>query len=105
MTELRRAGASVVTGGSAIDGPGYRHANTLLRVEGAQFLREPHALQTEAFGNVSLAVVVRDEHEATAVLEQLEGNLTGGIYSTSRGADEVLYWQLEPLLRAKVGAC
>ena len=103
VAELRRAGANVVTGGAAIDGPGYRHANTLLRVDGAQFLREPHALQTEAFGNVSLAVVVRDENEAAQVLDQLEGNLTGGIYSDSHGADEVLYWQLEPLLRAKVG--
>ena len=92
-----------MTGGAAIDGPGYRHANTLLRVDGAQFLREPHALQTEAFGNVSLAVVVRDEQEAAQVLEQLEGNLTGSIYSDTHGADEVLYWQLEPLLRARVG--
>jgi len=100
---LKKAGASVVTGGAAIDGPGYRHANTLLRVEGEQFLREPHALQTEAFGNVSLAVVVRDEQQAAQVLEQLEGNLTGSIYSDAHGADEVLYWQLEPLLRTRVG--
>jgi alpha-ketoglutaric semialdehyde dehydrogenase len=103
VAELRRAGAQVVTGGSAIEGPGFRHANTLLRVSGEQFLAEPHALQTEAFGNVSLAVVVRDEQEAAQLLEQLEGNLTGSIYSDSHGADEVLYWQLEPLLRAKVG--
>jgi NADP-dependent aldehyde dehydrogenase len=103
VAELRKAGASVVTGGAAIDGPGYRHANTLLRVEGEQFLREPHALQTEAFGNVSLAVVVRDEQEAAQVLGQLEGNLTGSIYSDAHGADEVLYWELEPLLRSRVG--
>ena len=103
VTELRRAGATVVTGGAAIEGTGYRHANTLLRVDGAQFLREPHALQTEAFGNVSLAVVVRDAGEAAQVLQQLEGNLTGSIYSDTHGADEVLYWQLEPLLRTRVG--
>ena len=103
VTELRRAGASVVTGGAALEGTGYRHANTLLRVDGAQFLREPHALQTEAFGNVSLAVVVRDADEAAQVLQQLEGNLTGSIYSDTHGADEVLYWQLEPLLRTRVG--
>ena len=103
VTELRRAGATVVTGGAAIEGTGYRHANTLLRVDGAQFLRESHALQTEAFGNVSLAVVVRDADEAAQVLQQLEGNLTGSIYSDTHGADEVLYWQLEPLLRTRVG--
>src|SRR5678815_4222 len=68
VAELRRAGAQVVTGGSAIEGPGFRHANTLLRVSGAQFLAEPHALQTEAFGNVSLVVVVRGDEEALEVI-------------------------------------
>ncbi|MDB4882683.1 MAG: Aldehyde Dehydrogenase [Gemmatimonadetes bacterium] len=101
--QLRAAGATLVAGGSAIDGPGYRHANTLLRVDGDQFLRAPHELQTEAFGNVSLAVVVRDADQAARVLEQLEGNLTGCIYSDSRGADDMLYGQLEPVLRPRVG--
>jgi NADP-dependent aldehyde dehydrogenase len=103
VKELRRAGAEVVTGGSAIEGPGFRHANTLLRVSGARFLAEPHALQTEAFGNVSLAVVVRDEAEALEVLAHLEGNLTGCIYSDTRGSDDVLYAHLEPPLRQRVG--
>jgi NADP-dependent aldehyde dehydrogenase len=103
VKELRRAGAEVVTGGSAIEGPGFRHANTLLRVSGARFLAEPHALQTEAFGNVSLAVVVRDEAEAQEVLAHLEGNLTGCIYSDTRGSDDVLYARLEPPLRQRVG--
>jgi NADP-dependent aldehyde dehydrogenase len=103
VAELRHAGAEVVTGGAAIEGPGYRHANTLLRVDGARFLREPQALQTEAFGNVSLAVVVRDEAEAADVLAQLEGNLTGSIYSDTGGSDDALYARLEPLLRPKVG--
>jgi NADP-dependent aldehyde dehydrogenase len=103
VNELRNAGAEVVTGGSAIEGPGFRHANTLLRVSGAQFLAEPHALQTEAFGNVSLAVVVRGEDEALAALAHLEGNLTGCIYSDTRGADDALYARLEPPLRQRVG--
>jgi NADP-dependent aldehyde dehydrogenase len=103
VSELRRAGAEVVTGGSAIEGPGFRHANTLLRASGAQFLAEPHALQTEAFGNVSLAVVVHGADEAEAVLAQLEGNLTGSIYSNTRGADDELYARLEPSLRQRVG--
>ena len=103
VSALRGAGAEVITGGSAIDGPGYRHANTLLRVSGARFLAEPHALQTEAFGNVSLAVVVRDEAEALQVLASLEGNLTGCIYSDTRGSDDALYGRIEPLLRQRVG--
>jgi 2,5-dioxopentanoate dehydrogenase len=103
VSQLRAAGAQIVAGGNAIEGPGYRHANTLLRVEGYQFLNAPHELQTEAFGNVSLAVVVRDEDEAVRVLEELEGNLTGSIYSDSRGADDALYARLEPVLRPRVG--
>ena len=103
VAELRGAGAQVVTGGSAIEGPGYRHANTLLRVDGDRFLQSPHALQTEAFGNVSLAVVARDESQMVEMLEQLEGNLTGCIYSDTRGADDTLYARLEPVLRRKVG--
>ncbi|HEU4719900.1 MAG TPA: aldehyde dehydrogenase (NADP(+)) [Gemmatimonadaceae bacterium] len=103
VAELRRAGAEVVTGGSAVEGPGYRHANTLLRVSGERFLAEPHALQTEAFGNVSLAVVARDAEEALKIVEQLEGNLTGGIYSDTRGSDDALYARLEPPLRQRVG--
>jgi NADP-dependent aldehyde dehydrogenase len=103
VSELRRAGARVVTGGAAVEGPGFRHANTLLRVSGAQFLAESHALQTEAFGNVSLVVVVRDADEALAVLNHLEGNLTGCIYSDTRGADDALYVRLEPPLRQRVG--
>ena len=100
---LRAAGARVVTGGDAVDGPGYRHANTLLRVEGDEFLREPHALQTEAFGNVTLAVVVRDVEQAVQLLDRLEGNLTGCIYSDTHGADDAGYARLEPILRQKVG--
>ncbi|HEV7993572.1 MAG TPA: aldehyde dehydrogenase (NADP(+)) [Gemmatimonadaceae bacterium] len=103
VKQLRAAGARVVTGGDAIDGPGFRHANTLLRVDGDEFLREPHALQTEAFGNVSLVVVVRDVDQGVEVLERLEGNLTGCIYSDSQGSDDDAYARLEPVLREKVG--
>ncbi|MEO8562437.1 MAG: aldehyde dehydrogenase (NADP(+)) [bacterium] len=103
VKELRAAGARVVTGGDAVAGPGYRHANTMLRVNGDEFLRAPHALQTEAFGNVSLAVVAKDVEQAVAVLEQLEGNLTGCIYSDTGGSDDAAYARLEPVLRQKVG--
>jgi NADP-dependent aldehyde dehydrogenase len=102
VERLVAAGAAVVTGGHAQDGPGYRYSNTLLRVAGEQFLAQPVALQDEAFGNASLVVVAADAREAAAVIEQLEGNLTGCIYSDS-GGDDALYAQLEPLLRVRVG--
>jgi NADP-dependent aldehyde dehydrogenase len=37
------------------------------------------------------------------VLDHLEGNLTGCIYSDTRGSDDVLYARLEPPLRQRVG--
>jgi NADP-dependent aldehyde dehydrogenase len=100
---LAGAGAKVVVGGQRTAGPGYRYANTLLRVDGAHFLAQPAALQTEAFGNTSLFVVARDAEEATRVLDQMEGNLTGCIYSDKSGRDDALYARLEPHLRKRVG--
>jgi NADP-dependent aldehyde dehydrogenase len=98
---LLSAGAGLVTGGSPL--AGNRFANTLLRVSGAQFAAEPKQLQTEAFGNASLVVFVRDAGEAAAVLNLLEGNLTGSIYSQTRGSDDALCARLAPLLRSRVG--
>ena len=98
---LQDAGAELVTGGSPL--AGNRFANTLLCVSGEKFLASPEKLQTEAFGNASLAVVVRDGNEAVSVLNHLEGNLTGCIYSDTTGKDDALYTQLSPLLRSRVG--
>jgi NADP-dependent aldehyde dehydrogenase len=100
---LRAAGAELVTGGSRLPAAGRRFANTLLRVTGEKFLAGPEKLQTEAFGNAALIVVMRDAGQGCAILNQLEGNLTGGIYSDTAGADDALYGQLAPLLRARVG--
>jgi NADP-dependent aldehyde dehydrogenase len=72
-------------------------------VTGAQFLAKPEELQTEAFGNATLVVVVRDAAEAAAVLTRLEGNLTGSVYSDTKGADDELYAKLAPLIRSRVG--
>jgi 2,5-dioxopentanoate dehydrogenase len=77
--------------------------NTLLRASGEQFLAEPRRLQTEAFGNASLIVVARDSSEAGRILEALEGNLTGCIYSATDGSDDTLYGQIVPILRRRVG--
>jgi NADP-dependent aldehyde dehydrogenase len=91
---LTGAGAHVVTGGEP-------PANTLLRVTGETFLAASHKLQTEAFGNESLVVVVRDGEQAARILADLEGNLTGCFYSGD--GDEAMYGKLAPVLRKKVG--
>jgi NADP-dependent aldehyde dehydrogenase len=98
---LLDAGAELVTGGSPLDGN--KFANTLLRVSGENFLAAAEPLQTEAFGNASLVVLARDAAQAAAILAKLEGNLTGGIYSDTRGGDDALYEKFAPPLRARTG--
>ncbi len=100
---LRAAGAQLVTGGSAVDAPGYRFGNTLLRASGDEFLAAPERLQTEAFGNAALFVVARDGAQLAEVVRHLEGSLTGGFYTDTRGSDDALHDALEPLLRPRVG--
>jgi NADP-dependent aldehyde dehydrogenase len=48
-------------------------------------------------------VVARDVEQLQVILDHLEGNLTGTIYSARNGADDALYDQVEPSLRPKVG--
>ena len=101
---LINAGASVLCGGKIGPEPGFRFQPTLLTVSGADFLKAPDALQTEAFGPVSLIVRPESDDEAVAIAASLEGNLTGTIYSaTESGADDALYARLAPVLRTKVG--
>src|SRR5581483_1949870 len=103
IATLRGAGAELLTRSAPVSAAGYRHANALLRVSGAQFLANAERLQTEAFGSASLLVVARDVREAAAVIARLEGNLTGSIYSDTRGSDDGLYERLAPALRQRVG--
>ena len=100
---LQQAGATLLAGGTSGGGRGFSFANTLLRVSGEQFLNNPEALQSEAFGNASLMVVADDDAQAGAVLDRLEGNLTGSIYSDTAGGDDELYDRLAPRLRPHVG--
>jgi len=101
VTTWQAAGAELLTGGvrAGIN----KFANTLLRVSGDAFLASPEKLQTEAFGNASLMVVARDAAQAEKILAHFEGNLTGSIYSDTRGSDDELYTKFAPLLRARVG--
>ncbi|MBC7853814.1 MAG: aldehyde dehydrogenase (NADP(+)) [Pirellulaceae bacterium] len=103
VTSLSQAGAQILVGGKSGGGKGHSFANTLLRVSGASFLKNPEALQAEAFGNASLFVVADSVEDAAHVLSELEGNLTGCIYSHTQGADDPAYKLLANILRQKVG--
>ncbi|MBI1337007.1 MAG: aldehyde dehydrogenase family protein [Phycisphaera sp.] len=98
-----KAGASVVTGAKPADRAGYAWSNTLLRVTGEQFVKNPVALQTEAFGNATLAVVVKNTGELAKALRHCEGNLTGCIYSAKDGRDDEHYPAVAKVLRTRVG--
>ena len=100
---LRAAGAQLLTGGTPLPAPGSRYANTLLKVSGEHFLASPEILQTEAFGSAALFVVVKDEEELLAVVGRIHGNLTGSIYTDSKGADDPVHDRALPLLRSRVG--
>jgi NADP-dependent aldehyde dehydrogenase len=101
--KLIRAGAHTLVASKGSGGQGYCQPNTLLRASGQQFLEAPDALQTEAFGNASLAIVADDLDEACRIADHLEGNLTGCIYSHTGGNDDAAYDQLAFRLRTKVG--
>ncbi len=100
---LQEHGATVLTGGAKADIQGYAYQNTLLTVSGDQFLQDAEALQTEAFGTVSLLVKARDETQMAAMARQMEGNLTGCIYSHTGEQDEEGYRLVAAALRSRVG--
>ena len=103
VQSLVSAGAEVVTGAAVVTGEGFCYQNTLLRVSGEGFLAEAEALQREAFGNATTIVVARNLPELIEVIERLEGNLTGSIYSGTTGADDAIYAGVAEALRPRVG--
>lgn len=103
VQKLIDAGATLVAGGTGAEEAGVRCENTLLRVDAATFLKNPAALQEEAFGNGSLFVFADDAEQMAALAEQLEGNLTGCIYSHTGGADDDSYTVVAASLRNRVG--
>ena len=100
---LKEAGAELLSGGSKVEGSRCAVANTVLRISGKQFLADPNVFQTEAFGNAVLIVICSDIDELAQAIEHLEGNLTGSIYSDSRGSDESDYGLIAASLTQRVG--
>ncbi|MGI9516000.1 MAG: aldehyde dehydrogenase (NADP(+)) [Pirellulaceae bacterium] len=100
---LKQAGAETICGASAGGGAGYSYANTVLQASGEQFLANPQALQGEAFGNATLVVTASSIAQVVEMIKQLEGNLTGCVYSATDGGDDAAYDQLAPHLRQRVG--
>ncbi len=103
LARLRENGAQLVSGGDVSSGDGFLHENTLLRASGDDFLKNPMALQSEAFGPVCLIVAAENAAQMNDIAAQIEGSLTGCIYSDESASDEKIYAQLALILRPRVG--
>ena len=103
IVALQQAGAEVVVGNQPVENGRCCFSNTLLKASGEAFLANPHGLQAEAFGNATLVITARDEQQMIEITRQLEGNLTGSVYSHTGGVDDAIYDKLVPELRRKVG--
>lgn len=103
VAALRGSGAELVAAGASANDEGFSHANSLLRVSASRFLEQPSVFQTEVFGNASLVVLASSLDEVASVIAQLEGNLTGCIYSAKNGADDQAYALIARILRPRVG--
>ena len=103
VVTLMAAGAELLAGGNVGDGVGYRYQPTLLSVDAEVFLAHAAALQTEAFGPVSLLIRAADVGVMMQVASALEGNLTGTLYHAENGDDDHAWSVIAPVLRGKVG--
>ncbi len=74
-----------------------------MKCTGQDFLAQPDVFQTEAFGNASLIVVAENIDQLAEIIGALEGNLTGCIYSSTKGDDDPAYDRLADLLAQRVG--
>ncbi|MGP1665024.1 MAG: aldehyde dehydrogenase (NADP(+)) [Rhodanobacter sp.] len=102
VTTLRKAGAACLAGGVSA-GPGHRHQATLLSVDAQPFLDDPHTLQSEVFGPVSLVVRADEKTDLAALAASFEGNLTGTFYRATDGSDDAVLALLARVLRPRVG--
>ena len=103
ITVLKNAGASQLAGGTTGGGDGYSCANTVLKLDGAKFLSDPEIFQTEAFGNAALFVIADDLDQTCQIIDAMEGNLTGCVYSAKSGEDDAAYDRVAESLRPRVG--
>ena len=103
IVAIQQTGAQVVVGNQPADQSRCCYANTLLRATGTSFLQNPTGHQAEAFGNSSLIIVCDDSAQMVDVAAEMEGNLTGCIYSHTAGNDDKLYDHVAEELRRHVG--
>jgi NADP-dependent aldehyde dehydrogenase len=92
-----------LTGGSKLPGNRCAVSNTVLRITGKEFLKDSHVFQTEAFGNAVLITVCESVDQIVQLIDSLEGNLTGSIYSDTQGKDDGDYAAVAEAMEHRVG--
>ncbi|MEP2789520.1 MAG: aldehyde dehydrogenase family protein, partial [Kangiellaceae bacterium] len=97
------AGGNLLVGNTPVDEARFCYNNTLLTIDGEQFIKDSETFQSEMFGNASLIIRSNSTEQSLKIIQCLEGNLTGCFYSDTEGADDQEYTILEPALRHKVG--
>ncbi|WP_444996810.1 aldehyde dehydrogenase (NADP(+)) [Aliikangiella sp. IMCC44359] len=101
--ELIGGGAQLLTQANQENSARFCNSNTLMSVSGSQYLANSELFQKEMFGNAALVIRSDSTEQTLNIIQTLEGNLTGCIYSHSEGKDDTAYQQIEPALRQKVG--
>ena len=96
-------GATRLTTNSKTDDSRFCCPNALLTTTGENFINNPEAMQTEAFGNASLFVTYQSIDQLVEIIDAMEGNLTGCIYSHTGDLDDSSYRRIAPHLAQKVG--
>ncbi|MEM9825269.1 MAG: aldehyde dehydrogenase (NADP(+)) [Planctomycetota bacterium] len=96
-------GAKCLVGGDGEQSDRCAMANTLLTVDGEAFLRDPEGFQSEAFGNAALVVRTKNAEQTCRCLSLLEGNLTGCVYSSKSGDDDLEAREFMFALEPRVG--
>ncbi len=102
-TKMSQTGGKLLAGNSNLDDARFCYSNTLLCVDGSQFIEDSQIFQSEMFGNASVIIRSQSTSQSADIITCFEGNLTGCFYTDTEGSDEQEYQQLEPLLRQKVG--
>ena len=102
-TQLIEAGAHLHTSSEQPNEARFCQTNTLMSVTGDKFIQNPELFQTEMFGNASLIIRSASTAQTVNIVNSLEGNLTGCIYSDTNGSDDSDYDAIAPALAVKVG--
>lgn len=103
VEKLCEFGAELLAGGGQPESDRCAYANTLLRASAADFIGNPEGFQTEAFGNASLIVVADSVDQLCEAIANLEGNLTGCVYSATDGSEDATCEAISFELAPKVG--